>query len=309
VPAGAPSAAPTPPASSGGEMADAPARRADAPVFVPRPREQAKAPVVASDAPVVPAPASPPAVAGVPPAAGPELLDRVRPLMRRNRRGPGGSGSVPFLARGLRCSEADLMAGFLALGLGLEPGTTGEPLNVEIGDYVWWLNRDSNGGVWINGREQGPGDVPAPAGQATEAAASAPAAPTPEIMAPVAAIPPPPSPENVLSGVRLLLKETKTGGFAGKLDRVAEDLKKSPDDLLAALLGAGLKGPEKAREKPVFVEHAGEIFWLNKNAKDELWVNAKASKFTAKAEAEGDEAGAGEKKGSARRPRPKKQAE
>jgi hypothetical protein len=77
----------------------------------------------------------------------------------------------------------------------------------------------------------------------------------------------------------------------------------------AALLGAGLKGPEKAREKPVFVEHAGEIFWLNKNAKDELWVNAKASKFTAGAGAEGDEAGAGEKKGGARRPRPKKQAE
>jgi hypothetical protein len=128
-------------------------------------------------------------------------------------------------------------------------------------------------------------------------------------MAPVAAIPPPPAPENVLSGVRLLLKETKTGGFAGKLDRVAEDLKKSPGELLAALLGAGLKGPEKAREKPVFVEHAGEIFWLNKNAKDELWVNAKASKFTAKAGAEGDEAGAGEKKGGARRPRPKKQAE
>jgi hypothetical protein len=241
------------------------------------------------------------------------LLDRVRPLMRRNRRGPGGSGSVPFLARGLRCSEADLMAGFLALGLMLEPGTTGEPLNVEIGEYVWWLNRDSNGGVWINGREKGPGDVPAsaaaPTVSSTEAVVPVQPAPTPEIMAPVAAIPPPPAPENVLSGVRLLLKETKTGGFAGKLDRVAEDLKKSPDELLAALLGAGLKGPEKAREKPVFVEHAGEIFWLNKNAKDELWVNAKASKFTAGAGAEGDEAGAGEKKGGARRPRPKKQAE
>jgi hypothetical protein len=38
-------------------------------------------------------------------------------------------------------------------------------------------------------------------------------------------------------------------------------------------------------------------------------VEVKASKFTAKAGAEGDEAGAGEKKGSARRPRPKKQAE
>ena len=34
----------------------------------------------------------------------------------------------------------------------------------------------------------------------------------------------------------------------------------------------------------MFVEHAGEIFWLNQNAKNELWVNAKASKFAAAAD-------------------------
>jgi len=79
--------------------------------------------------------------------------------------------------------------------------------------------------------------------------------------------------------VRLLLTETKPGGFSGKTDRLAEQLGKSPDDFVAALVVAGLKVPEKAREKPVFVEHAGEIFWLNKNAKDELWLNAKASKY------------------------------
>ena len=54
---------------------------------------------------------------------------------------------------------------------------------------------------------------------------------------------------------------------------------------MTALLAAGLKVPEKPREKPVFVEHAGEIFWLNKNAKGELWVNAKASKFGEKSDA------------------------
>ena len=62
-------------------------------------------------------------------------------------------------------------------------------------------------------------------------------------------------------------------------------------------MGAGLKVPEKAREKPVFVEHAGEIFWLNKNAKDELWLNAKASKYADKAEpGEKKPAGRGKKK-------------
>jgi hypothetical protein len=54
----------------------------------------------------------------------------------------------------------------------------------------------------------------------------------------------------------------------------------------------------------VFVEHAGEIFWFNLNAKEELWINAKASKFAAGAK-DGAEADA-EKKSGGRRPRPKK---
>ena len=245
-----------------------------------------------------PAPATTPAaLAGGPLAQGPELLDNVRPLMRRNRRGPGGSGSLPFLARGLRCSDADLMAGFATLGLVLPPVPTDKPIFVEIGEHVWWLNQDSRGGVWINGRDKLASDTPA-------ADATPKTTTPPEFVAPVAAIPPPPAPANVLSGVRLLLKETKTGGFAGKLDRVAENLEKSPEELLAVLLNAGLKVPEKAREKPVFVEHAGEIFWLNLNAKEELWINAKASKFTA-AETKETASADGDKKG-VRRPRPKK---
>jgi hypothetical protein len=56
-----------------------------------------------------------------------------------------------------------------------------------------------------------------------------------------------------------------------------------------------LKVPEKAREKPVFAEHAGEIFWLNRNAKGELWLNAKASKF---ADKKAGEEGSGELAGA-----------
>ncbi len=297
-------AQPQAPATQRDPLADATARRPEAPLFVPKPREGAPAkPVAEPMFPVegAPAPATAPAaLAAGPLAQGPELLDKVRPLMRRNRRGPGGSGSLPFLARGLRCSDADLMAGFAALGLVLPPVPTDKPIFVEIGEHVWWLNQDSRGGVWINGREKLDSDT-----QAAPAADATPSTTTPpEFVAPVAAIPPPPAPANVLSGVRLLLKETKTGGFAGKLDRVAENLEKSPEELLAALLNAGLKAPEKAREKPVFVEHAGEIFWLNLNAKEELWVNAKASKFTA-AETKEAASADGDKKGL-RRPRPKK---
>ena len=214
---------------------------------------------------------------------------------------------------------------------------TDKPIFIEIGEHVWWLNQDSRGGIWINGREKLDGDpqpngegqssasTPAPGGETTAAPAAegapspapatevapalvaepvAPAqAPVTEFVAPVSAIPPPPAPANVLTGVRLLLKETKTGGYAKKLDRVAEDLSMSPEDLLTSLLNAGLVVPEKAREKPVFVEHAGEIFWFNRNAKEELWINAKASKFTSGNEAEGD------KKAGSRRPRPKKKTD
>ena len=105
-----------------------------------------------------------------------------------------------------------------------------------------------------------------------------------------------------LAAVRLLMQPTRTGGFAGKLDRLAGEIGKSPEELLAALTGVGLKVPEKPREKPVFVEHAVEIFWLNKNAKDELWLNAKASKFADKTEGgSGEPGGEGGEKKPARR--------
>ena len=84
-----------------------------------------------------------------------------------------------------------------------------------------------------------------------------------------------------------MLKETRTGSLAAKIDRLAEELGKSPDDVIATLVAAGLKVPEKPREKPAFVPHGEEILWLNRNAKGELWLNAKASKF---ADKEGDEA-------------------
>ena len=263
---------------------------------------------------VAPAPAAAvAAVAATPLPASVELLNKIRPQMRRNRRGPGGSGSTSFLARALRRTEPELIAAFAAIGLILPANPNDKPIFVMFGEEVWWVNQDSRGGVWINGRDKEPGEVLAPADQPTTAAVpaadSAAPAPAETASTPVAATAAEPAtplpsamvtpalaadagaapvPGNVLAAVRLLLKETRTGGFAGKLDRVADELSKSSAELTAALLSAGLQVPAKAKEKPIFVEHAGEIFWLNKNAKDELWVNAKASKFAAAAD-DGDE--------------------
>ncbi|HSI07035.1 MAG: hypothetical protein ACAH89_06085, partial [Rariglobus sp.] len=46
--------------------------------------------------------------------------------------------------------------------------------------------------------------------------------------------------------------------------------------------------PATEEHKPTFVEHADEIFWLNKNPKDgSVWLNAKTSKAGAKKAAAG----------------------
>ncbi|MDE3083707.1 MAG: hypothetical protein KGJ37_00620 [Verrucomicrobiota bacterium] len=223
-----------------------------------------------------------PEIAPEPLPAGPVLLEKIRPLMRRNRRGPGGSGSVSFLSRALKCSEADLMATFASLGLATPAAPGDKPTFVEVTDDVWWLNKDQRGGVWINGREKSEarGQMSEDSGRKAEDRRQKAGGETPELF-PVEANKPDQKIENAspLAAVRLLLKKTKTGAVAGKVDRLAKELGKSSEDLLAALVGAGLKIPEKAREKPVFVEQAGEIFWLNKNTKSELWLNAKESKF------------------------------
>jgi len=227
--------------------------------------QPAEAPQPRAESPAEAAPAT-----TVPLQAGPELLDRIRPHMRRNRRGPGGSGSISFLSRALKCGEADLMAGFAGIGLVLSDLPDAKPVVVPFGDEEWWLNKDQRGGVWINGQER----------QVDKSAAdSAPQAETPAGEPAPAPHPEAPRSDSVFTAVRLLLKPTKTGGLAARTDWLAETLGKTPEALIEALTGLGLKVPEKPREKPVFVEDAGEIFWLNRNAKDELWLNAKASKF------------------------------
>jgi hypothetical protein len=202
--------------------------------------------------------------------AGPVLLEKITPQMRRNRDGTGLSGSLGFLSRALRCSEADLAAAFAALGLSAPAEGEAKPAPVEIGDKVWWLDRDQRGGTWINRREKAAMEPPKESENAQTDSAPAHADSTPAAS----------GEPSVLGALRLLLKETKTGSFSAESGRLAEQLNKPVGDLLSALTDAGLKIPEKSREKPVFIEFNGEIFWLNRNSKDELWLNAKPSKFS-----------------------------
>ncbi|MBK8857432.1 MAG: hypothetical protein IPN11_06995 [Opitutaceae bacterium] len=191
-----------------------------------------------------------------------------------------------------------------------------KPLFAEFGNELWWLNRDQRGGVWINGRDKQVGETIASATEAeprpetgeakpdtgdrkleseaaqreaTPAAVFTPSAGVAAATAPAASQAP--QAVHVLPGVRILLKEGKTGAFAGEAGRLASELGRTEEEFIAVLTGVGLKVPEKSREKPVFVEHAGEIFWFNRNAKGQLWLNAKASKYADK----GDDDAGGDK--------------
>jgi hypothetical protein len=274
---------------------------------------------------------------GAPLPEGVALLDKIRPHMRRNRRGPGGSGSTSFLARALRTNETDLKAAFVALGLTVPVAANDKPAFTEIGQEVWWLNLDSRGGLWINGREKLEGETaasrdaeaaavatgavtevaavaaPAPiegsvpvegsapvessapadaSAPVVEVATTAPAQDAQVVAGETAPVPAPASPPAVadspLAAARLLLKEGRTGSFSARVEQLAGELGKSADDLVASLVGAGLKVPEKAREKTVSIEHAGEKLWLSRNAKGELWLNAKAAKSSDDDDAEGE---------------------
>lgn len=156
-------------------------------------------------------------VPAVPLPEGSELLARIRPQMRRNRRGPGGSGSASFLSRALKCREADLVSGFTALGLVVPASPNDRPVYVEVGGQVWWLNLDSRGGLWINGRDLKSGEKvsggslsePDGGGATTEAAEEVVEEPSDEA-------PPAPPKRSLLSAVRGLLKGTKAASSPAK---------------------------------------------------------------------------------------------
>ena len=114
--------------------------------------EGAPAPVSGSESANEGGQAKPDAPA-VPLPQGEEFLAAIRPQMRRNRRGPGYSGSTVYLARALKQSEADLVTAFAALGLLVPESANDKPVKTTIGGYVYWLNKDSRGGIWINGDE------------------------------------------------------------------------------------------------------------------------------------------------------------
>jgi hypothetical protein len=249
-----------------------------------------------------------------------DFLAAVRAQMRRNRRGPGYSGSITYLARAFKQSEADLAEMFVAVGLTVPETADDKPVKTAIGAFVYWLNKDSRGAIWINGdevRAPKPAAPAAAAGDGEQAAEVAVAQPEPEAVAPAPVVEAKPvnaetvtpgafSKETALAGMRLLLKPNKRGsGVSAEVSYLAKTLGQELQPFLVLISELGLALPATEEHKPTFVEHADEIFWLNKNPKDgSVWLNAKQSKAGAKKAA----AAAGDEPGAAVKPRAKRAA-
>ena len=222
-------------------------------------------------------PAERPARAGEPALAPTgSLLSHIRSMMRRNRRGHGWSGSFQYLTKALKLDDTQLLEKLGEFGLRLAGGD--EPVLAYDGDFEFHLNRNQRGEIWINAEEKPrgaapapgtpPADVPLERGDEDPRAAFVPA----KMQAAAKALPP----ENTLTAMRLLLEPKKRGeGVTALVHDLAQKLEKSDAQLLAVLATAGLVPPESPKAKPTFAEHGGDLFWLNVNAKGQVWLNAK----------------------------------
>jgi hypothetical protein len=201
-------------------------------------------------------------------------------MMRRNRHGHGWSGSFPYLAKALKLNEAQLLEKLSEFGLRLSGGD--EPVLAREGNFEYYLNRNQRGEIWINAEEKLLGaDAPAPAPVAAAPRTTGSArgsedsrdAFVPTKGRSAAKVLPP---ENTLTAMRLMMEPKKRGeGVTALVKDLAKKLEKTETQLQAILVTAGLERPSSPKAKPTFAEHGGEIYWLNVNAKGQVWLNAK----------------------------------
>ncbi len=276
-------AGPAPEAAPGGESAPAP--REESNPRPPRERDRDRDREPRHDAP-----------SGAPKT----FLDKIRGMMRRNRRGHGWSGSFQYLTKALKLDEAGLLAQLAETGLKFNEDPAAKPLFHEEGEFLYWLQKNQRGEIWINARKGRAADMKAEdGGLGDDGSEAAPAAPTPvaaapgeepPVLAPEGSVPAPAAApasnlpaENTLTAVRLLMQPKKRGeGVTALVSELAAKLEQSPEALQAALAAAGLVPPDSPKGKPTFAEHGGELYWLNVSAKGDLWLNAKSASATKK---------------------------
>lgn len=206
------------------------------------------------------------------------LLDLFKGKMRRNRRGPGMSGSISFLAKALKHAPEVLVDALAAIELSAPEDKDAKPAFVEHDGELFWMKQDARGGIWINCKDADKTKKKATKPEVEESTESAaettPAEAEADDSSEITFAPGP----NAVPALRLLLKPKSRGtGEAATLDDLAENLGKAAGEILDVLVEAGLTVPDSSEDKPTFIELGEEILWLNRNKRtDALWLNAKA---------------------------------
>lgn len=223
-----------------------------------------------------------------------DLLDKIRPLMKRNQRGPGAAGSATYLAKKLDKAEEDLIGALAEAGLELgDDETDSKPL--EHGGEMLWLNSNSRGEVWINSvpksryrppqpRKARDEAKPAETGQAESERPAESDAPQEAAGQTPASLP---EGSALLARLRQMMRRNRGGrGLSGSLPFLSRALRQSEESLAAALATLGLVLPEDPNAEPAPVEIEGHEYFLNKNEKGQVWINAREKASGAKEGAE-----------------------
>lgn len=228
----------------------------------------------------------------------PTFFDALRPHMRRNQRGPGMSVGLDHLAKKWHLDESDLKTAFVECGLSIPVDENAKPTYVEYEGELYWVNINRRGEIWINLRDkptpvfrivQGKrleGEEAAAAEVANEAQSQA-SAPREE-RAPredrnqrqprdqQGEQPESSAPKTYLDKIRGQMRRNRHGhGWSGSFQYLTKALKLDEAGLLAQLAENGVKLNEDPSAKPAFHEENGLLYWLQKNQRGEIWINAR----------------------------------
>ncbi len=228
----------------------------------------------------------------------PAFFDAIRPHMRRNQRGPGMSVGLDHLAKKWSLDESDLKTALVECGLQIPADENAKPVYAEYEGELYWVNINRRGEIWINLRDKPQpvfrvvqakrvesAEEPAkPESSATESAA--PAAPSEggesaaDAAAPSGDAPAPQEqrgPKTFLDKVRNQMRRNRRGhGWSGSFQYLIKAFKTDEAGLLAQLGEHGVKLPEGDQR---FEAAVGDFtYWLNKNQRGEIWINAELTR-------------------------------
>ncbi|MFZ5497200.1 MAG: hypothetical protein ACOZE5_17910 [Verrucomicrobiota bacterium] len=231
----------------------------------------------------------------------PAFFDAIRPHMRRNQRGPGMSVGLDYLAKKWHLDESDLKTALVECGLQIPADENAKPVYAEYEGELYWVNINRRGEIWINLR-----DKPQPVFrvvqarrvEAQEEPAAAPAAgsenaggslpPDEEASSGHKAAPaqdgghrPPQqqaqqesrAPKTFLDKVRGQMRRNRRGhGWSGSFQYLTKAFRTDEAGLLAQLAEHGVKLAEGGQ--PAEVQSGDFTYWLNRNQRGEIWINA-----------------------------------